>query len=139
MRAGIFLLPVFLLFTAGCGKNDNESQFNKQPEQEQIESGNDTTSLTPAESFAAALTQEILKDESEVELESFLSEKIYPIISGSKNVTIDKISSSLYLLKYYKENTEKNMLIQKYYNPAEDSFSFEITETTTNNVKQFVK
>jgi len=139
MRAGIFLLPVFLLFSAGCGKNDKESQFNKHAEQEQIESGNDTTSLTPAESFAAALTQEILKDETEVELESFLADNVYQLVSGSKKVTIDKISSSLYLIKYINENTEKNILIQKYYNPAEDSFSFEITETNTNNIKQFVK
>jgi bisphosphoglycerate-dependent phosphoglycerate mutase len=139
MRAWIFLLPVFLLITAGCGKNDKESQIKIQQEQELIESGNDTSSLTPAESFAAALTQEILNDETEVELESFLAEKVYPLVSGSKKVTIDKISSSLYLIKYFNENTEKNILIQKYYIPAEDSFSFEITETNTNSIKQFVR
>lgn len=139
MKAGIFLLLAFLLLSGGCSKKDNNEHFIKQPEQEQIESGNDTTSLTPAESFAAALTQEILKDETEVELESFLADNVYPFVSGSKKVTIDKISSSLYLIKYFKENTEKNILIQKYYNPAEDSFSFEITETNTNNIKQFVK
>ncbi|MCU0373447.1 MAG: hypothetical protein MUE56_09435 [Ignavibacteria bacterium] len=133
------MLPVFLLITAGCGKNDKESQIKIQQEQELIESGNDTSSLTPAESFAAALTQEILNDETEVELESFLAEKVYPLVSGSKKVTIDKISSSLYLIKYFNENTEKNILIQKYYIPAEDSFSFEITETNTNSIKQFVR
>jgi hypothetical protein len=139
MRAGIFLFLMFLLLASGCGKVDKETQNDKQREKERIESESDTSSLTPAESFAAAMTQEILKDDSEVELESFLAEKVYPIISGSKKVTIDKISSSLYLLKYFNENTEKNMLIQKYYNPAEDSFSFEITETATNNIKQFLK
>jgi len=139
MKAGIFLFLVFLLFSAGCRKKDKDAQNNKQSGQEQIESGNDTTSLSPAESFAAALTQEILNDETEVELESFLAEKVYPLVSGSKKVTIDKISSSLYLIKYFNENTEKNILIQKYYNPAKDSFSFEISETNTNNLKQFVK
>jgi hypothetical protein len=139
MKALFFLLMVYLLLAAGCGKTEKETQKNKQREQEQIESENDTTSLTPAESFAAAMTQEILNDETEVELESILAEKVYPLVSGSKKVTLDKISSSLYLLKYFNENTETNILIQKFYNPSEDSFSFEITETRTNNIKQFVK
>jgi hypothetical protein len=139
MKALFFLLMVYLLLAAGCGKTEKETQKNKQRDQEQIESENDTTSLTPAESFAAAMTQEILNDETEVELESFLAEKVYPLVSGSKKVTLDKISSSLYLLKYFNENTETNILIQKFYNPSEDSFSFEITETRTNNIKQFVK
>jgi|WetSurSiteA1Bulk_404760.scaffolds.fasta_scaffold282443_1 hypothetical protein len=139
MKAGIFLFLVLLLISSGCGKIDKETLNDKQREKEQIDTESDTSSLTPSESFAAAMTQEILNDETEVELESFLAEKVYPLVSGSKKVTIDKISSSLYLIKYFNEKTEKNIIIQKYYIPAEDSFSFEITETNTNNIKQFVK
>jgi hypothetical protein len=139
MRAGIFLFLVFLLIASGCRKVEKETQNDKQREKERIESESDTSSLTPAESFAVAMTQEILNDDTEIELESFLGEKVYPIVSGSKKVTIDKISSSLYLLKYFKENSEKNILIQKYYNPSGDNFAFEIIETNTNNIKQFVK
>lgn len=122
----------------GCGKEKEIKEKNEKVLQQEMEES-DTASLTPAESFGAVLTQSILNDESEVELESFLSETVYPKISSASKVTIDKISSSLYLLKYYEGTSEKYFLIQKYYNPKEDSITFDITETGLTTSKQFLK
>ena len=136
-----FLLISFLLISViflGCGKEKEIKEKNEKAMQQEMEA-NDTVSLTPAESFGAVLTQSILNDESEIELESFLSETVYPKVSTSSKVTIDKVSSSLYLLKYLDGSTEKYMLIQKYYNPKEDSITFEMTETSLTTAKQFLK
>lgn len=136
-----FLLISFLLISViflGCGKEKEIKEKNEKAMQQEMEA-NDTVSLTPAESFGAVLTQSILNDESEIELESFLSETVYPKVSTSSKVTIDKVSSSLYLLKYFDGSTEKYMLIQKYYNPKEDSITFEMTETSLTTAKQFLK
>lgn len=131
-----FLL--LFLFLIGCGKEKEMKESNKQAIQQEMEE-NDSVALTPAESFGAVLTQSILNDETEVELESFLSEVVYPKMSNSSKVTIDKISSSLYLLKYFDGTAEKYMMIQKYYNPQKDSIIFDITETNLTTAKQFLK
>lgn len=131
-----FLL--LFLFLIGCGKEKEMKESNKQAIQQEMEE-NDSVALTPAESFGAVLTQSILNDETEVELESFLSEVVYPKMSNSSKVTIDKISSSLYLLKYFDCTAEKYMMIQKYYNPQKDSIIFDITETNLTTAKQFLK
>lgn len=131
-----FLL--LFLFLIGCGKEKEMKESNKQAIQQEMEE-NDSVALTPAESFGAVLTQSILNDETEVELESFLSEVVYPKMSNSSKVTIDKISSSLYLLKYFEGTAEKYMMIQKYYNPQKDSIIFDITETNLTTAKQFLK
>lgn len=131
-----FLL--LFLFLIGCGKEKEMKESNKQAIQQEMEE-NDSIALTPAESFGAVLTQSILNDETEVELESFLSEVVYPKMSNSSKVTIDKISSSLYLLKYFEGTAEKYMMIQKYYNPQKDSIIFDITETNLTTAKQFLK
>lgn len=136
-----FSILSFLLISViflGCGKDKEIKEKNEKAMQQEMEE-NDTVSLTPAESFGAVLTQSILNDESEVELELFLSETVYPKVSASSNVTIDKISSSLYILKYFEGTAEKYLLIQKYYNPKEDSITFEMTETTLTTAKQFLK
>lgn len=129
---------IFSLFLFGCGKEKEIKEKNEKAIQQEL-NDNDTTSLTPAESFGAALSQSILNDESEVELESFLSEAVYPKVSNSSKVTIDKISSSLYLLKYYDGASEKYLLIQKYYNPQKDIIMFDITDTSLTTAKQFLK
>lgn len=136
-----FSVVSFLLISVmflGCGKEKEIKEKNEKVIQQDMEE-NDTVSLSPSESFGAVLTQSILNDESEVELESFLSETVYPKVSSSSKVTIDKISSSLYILKYFEGTAEKYLLIQKYYNPKDDSISFEMTGTSLTTAKQFLK
>lgn len=135
----IFIFLALIIFT-GCNKDKNEIEKKKQTEiQKQMEQEDDTTSLSPSESFGAVLTQNILNDDTEVELESYLSEVIFPLIGTSEKATIDKISSSLYIIKYGDSKSEKNLLIEKFYNPKTDEISFEYTETTLNSKKQFLK
>jgi len=137
-KCSIIFLFALIIFT-GCNKNKNELEKKQTEIQKQIEQEDDTTSLSPSESFGAALTQNILNDDTEVELEAYLSEIIFPLIVTSEKVTIDKISSSLYLLKYWDNKSEKNLLIEKFYNPKTDEISFEYTETSLNSKKQFLK
>ena len=99
----------------------------------------DTTALTPAESFASALCQDILDDDSEVDFESYLIDVVYPKVSGSTKVTLDKVSNSIFLLTYFDSSTEKHMLIQKYYNPQKTEIFFESSETSLSPSKQFLK
>lgn len=138
IRLSVVSFLLISMIFLGCGKDKEIKEKNEKVMQQDMEE-NDTVSLTPAESFGAVLTQSILNDETEVELESFLSETVYSKVSASSNVTIDKISSSLYILKYYEGTAEKYILIQKYYNPKEDSITFEMTETTLTTAKQFLK
>lgn len=138
IKLSVISFLILSVIVMGCGKEREIKEKNEKVLQQEMEES-DTASLTPAESFGAVLTQSILNDESEVELESFLSEIVYPKISSASKVTIDKISSSLYLLKYYEGTSEKYLLIQKYYNPKEDSITFDITETGLTTSKQFLK
>lgn len=138
IKLSVISFLILSVIVMGCGKEKEIKEKNEKVLQQEMEES-DIASLTPAESFGAVLTQSILNDESEVELESFLSETVYPKISSASKVTIDKISSSLYLLKYYEGTSEKYLLIQKYYNPKEDSITFDITETGLTTSKQFLK
>ena len=138
----IILISATIMIT-GCSKDKNNNSVNEQKQQQQQQQmgieDEDTTALTPAESFASTLCQDILSDDSEVDLESYLIEVIYPKVSGSSKVTMDQVSSSIYLLTYFEGNTEKHMLIQKYYNPKKDELFFESSETTLSPIKQFLK
>jgi len=138
IRYSILTFLLISVFVFGCSKEKEIKEKNEKAIQQEMDE-NDTVSLTPAESFGAALAQSILNDETEVELESFLSEVVYPNVSKSSKVTIDKISSSLYLLKFYEGTSEKYMLLQKYYNPQKDSIMFDMTEKSLTTVKQFLR
>jgi hypothetical protein len=127
-----------IILAAGCGKEKSINNEQKQQQQMGIDD-EDTTALTPAESFAAALCQDILNDDSEVDFESYLIDVIYPKVSGSTKVTLDKVSSSIFLLTYFEGSTEKHMLIQKYYNPQKSEIFFEFSETSLSPNKQFLK
>lgn len=134
----VLILAVFLI--AGCGKEKEKEirERNEKAMQQEMEE-NDTSSLTPAESFGAMLTQSILNDETEIELESFLSETVYPKLKDASKVTIDKISSSYYLITFSDNSGEKQMLIRKFYIPKTDEITFDITETGISASKQFFK
>ncbi|MCE1164400.1 MAG: hypothetical protein LWX07_03245 [Bacteroidetes bacterium] len=139
----ILLISLFIsvIFTAGCGKEKGREvtqSTNKTGEQEQV-SDTDTTEMTPAEIFAEALVQNVMNDEDEPELEDYIAGALYAKLSASQKVTIDRISSSLFIIKYFENGTEKNLLLQKYYNPKEDEIYFESSETQFSNTKLFLK
>lgn len=128
IRLSSILLVLILLF--GCDKNDkNFLDVNTND--------NDTTSVSPAESFALNLVDDILNEEDDY-LAEYLENEIYPIVSKSEKVTIDKISSTLYILSYLDGNKEKNLLIEKFYNPTKDEISFTRKEVDLNSYKIFL-
>ena len=111
------VIPFLLLF--GCGDKDNRSDKNDS---------SDTATLSSQEVFSLTLTEDILSDDDE-DLKLYLEEEIYPLVSKSDKVTIDRISSSQYLISYGQDSTFRGLLIQKYYNPLTDEIGFTKTET----------
>lgn len=112
----LLFIPLFMIF--GCGDKDKSYQDESA----------DTTSLSPKEVFSLTLTEDILGEDDE-DLRTFLEDDIYPMVSKSEKVTIDRISSSEYLLSYLQDGTLKGLLIKKFYNPVEDIVVFTKNET----------
>lgn len=119
-------------------KTDQSSSKSDKGTNEITESETDSV-MTPEEIFSSSLVQDIIGDDEDIELQIYLEEQIYPLVSKSNKTTIDKISSSLYLLSYEESGVMKNFILQKFYNPVKDEFVFDKTETHINSFKQFVK
>jgi PBP1b-binding outer membrane lipoprotein LpoB len=134
------LIPILLLalILSACSKEDKTTQNNNTPSSQNNSNDESNENLTKEEVFSSTLVQDIAGVENEA-LEIYLEEVIYPIVSKSNKVTLDKISGSLYLLSYDDNGTIKNLMIQEYYSPAKDEMVFDKTETQTNAIKQFVK
>jgi len=132
-----FILILFPLLFISCGKEKIQISKPDKTVENQI-SDEDTTAMSPEEAFSSTLVNDILNVDDE-DLQSYLEEEFYPKLKNSEKVTIDKISSSLYILTYYEKGIEKNLMIQKFYNPVTDEMFFESKETQTNAVKQFIK
>lgn len=112
-----FIIGIFsLLFIFSCGNNE-------------LSDTEDAEDLSPQEVFSLTLTEDILGEEDE-DLKTYLEEFIYPLVSKSSKVSIDKITSSQYLLVYYENDTAKGLLLQKFYNPATDEIEFTKAEKT---------
>ncbi|MBP9096439.1 MAG: hypothetical protein KBG21_07500 [Ignavibacteria bacterium] len=138
------LIPILLLslILTSCSKEDKpktDSNSNSNTTQNSP-NANDLSgeNMTKEEIFSSTLVQDIAGDENE-DLEIYLEEVIYPMVSKSNKVSLEKISGSLYLLTYDENGTMKNLMIQEYYSPAKDEMVFDKTETQTNAIKQFVK
>ncbi len=138
------LIPILLLslILTSCSKEDKpktDSTSNTNTTQNSP-NANDLSgeNMTKEEIFSSTLVQDIAGDENE-DLEIYLEEVIYPMVSKSNKVSLEKISGSLYLLTYDENGTMKNLMIQEYYSPAKDEMVFDKTETQTNAIKQFVK
>jgi len=132
---------IFLSLTLySCKKDDTgkEKTDSKKNDQEESQSDSDST-LTAEELFSSSLVEDIMGTGEDIDLEIYLEEEIFPLVSKSSKVTIDRISSSLYLLNYDDNGAMKNLLIRKFYNPAKDEFVFEKSEIQTDAVKQFVR
>ncbi len=119
-------------------KTDQSSSKSDKGTNEITESETDSV-MTPEEIFSSSLVQDIIGNDEDIELQIYLEEQIYPLVLKSNKITIDKISSSLYLLSYEESGAMKNFIIQKFYNPVKDEFAFDKTETQLNAFKQFVK
>lgn len=137
------IIPFVLLaiLFISCSKEDKqktEGRQNQTSGQQNNAVDDADTNMTKEEIFSSTLVQDIAGDENE-DLQIYLEEVIYPMVSKSNKVTLEKISGSLYLLSYDENGTMKNLILQEYYSPAKDEMVFEKIETQTNAVKQFVK
>ncbi len=119
-------------------KTDQSSSKSDKTANENSESETDSI-MTPEEIFSSSLVQDIIGNDEDIELQIYLEEQIYPLVSKSNKITIDKVSSSLYLLSYEESGVMKSFILQKFYNPVKDEFVFDKTETHINSFKQFVK
>ena len=130
-----FILLFSGIFLYSCGKNDIIKEKPNVSESESQEP-EDTVQLTPAELFSNAMCDNFLNDTDDEDLQIYLEEEIYPVVSKSDKVTIDKLSASIYLLSYSEGNESKNILIQKYYNPKIDEIYF-LKEVVTFDAKKY--
>ena len=94
-------------------KTDQSSSKSDKGTNEITESETDSV-MTPEEIFSSSLVQDIIGDDEDIELQIYLEEQIYPLVLKSNKITIDKISSSLYLLSYEESGVMKNFILQKF-------------------------
>lgn len=129
------ILILISVFFISCGDKTNDTDNRNNSSNNETD---DTTSLSPQEAFSYVLVNQILNSDDE-DLELFLENEIFPVVSKSEKVTIDEISSSLFILTYFEGDLEKNLLIQKFYNPVKDEVTFVKSETSLTPKKQFLK
>jgi len=127
---GLLLLTLLIISCGDDKKNDTETTDKDE---------SDTISLSSEELFSSTLLEDILQSSEDDDLKSYLEEEIYPIVSNSTKVTIDRVSASLYLLTYDENGVQKNFVIQKFYNPSSLEMHFEINEIETNAADQYLK
>jgi len=131
------LFVIVILVLTSCSKEKEDADPKKESHNEPTEEESDTN-MTAEEIFSSNLVQEI-SGTDDIDLQLFIEDQFYPSVSKSSKVTLDRVSSSLYLLSYDDNGTTKNFLIQKFYNPVNDEFVFDKTETQSNAMKQFLK
>lgn len=139
MCRSVFIISI-TLFLFSCNKDNPPKDNVESPEIEsqQDEADADTT-MTIEETFSSALIASVSGEYGDEDLQTYLEEQIYPLVSNSGKVSLDKVSSSIYLLSYEENGAMKNLMIKKFYNPAKDEFVFEKSETQSDSEKQFVK
>ena len=110
------LIPILLLslIITSCSKEDKpktDSTSNTITTQNSP-NANDLSgeNMTKEEIFSSTLVQDIAGDENE-DLEIYLVEVIYNIVSNSNKVSLKKISGSLYLLTYNDNGKMNNLMI----------------------------
>ena len=137
-RLIILLFVAFALYS--CGNNEPVHDDNN-PESENVEEqeDGDTTALSEAELFSMVLVNDILQGSEESDLQGYLEEEIFPMVQGATKVTLDRLSASVYILTYEKDGSKSSLLIQKFYDPANEQIVFEKTETGYGLKSQYVR
>ena len=126
-----------------CNKEESTKENVTTRENDvRLDDEDSDTTMTAEETFSSALVQNIMGEEGDDDLQFYLEEHIFPIVSKSGKISLERVSSSVYLLSYDENGIMKNLLIRKFYNPVKDEFVFEKSETQSDNqsdTKQFVK
>lgn len=132
----LLILMLGVISSQGCGKGEEK---NTNESTSKTEAQDQDSSFTPEEIFSATLVQGIVGEEDDPDLEAFLEEDLYGELKNSKAVTMDRISSSMYVIEYENLGQMKSYLIRKYYNPQKDEYYFEKTASDLDVKKHFLK
>ncbi|MDZ4713787.1 MAG: hypothetical protein SGI89_15880 [bacterium] len=135
----ILLLFISVVFITSCNKDVQQKPETQTSKTDVTEENDLDTNMTSEEIFSSSLVQNILGEDDNDDLQIYLEDQIYPIVSACGKVTLDRVSASLYLLSHDEKGTMKNLLIQKFYDPVKDEFVFDKSETSTDARKQFIK
>jgi hypothetical protein len=122
----LLILLFCVMMLASCSKDKENTNTSNI---ESLSDDLDTAELEKDEMFGAVLTNDFLGMEDE-DLETYLITQIYPLVSASKKVTIDRASASDFVVTYDEAGYTKRMLIKKYYNPLTEEVFFERSEYT---------
>lgn len=141
MKFRTILVVLSVIFLYACGNNEpaHDENGNTETETTEEQESGDTTSLTEAELFSMVLVNDVLQGQEENDLQVYLEEEIYPTMEGATKVTLDRLSASVYILTYERDSSKSSILIQKFYDPANEQIVFEKTETGYGLKSQYVK
>ncbi len=139
----VLFIIIISMILYSCNKEDSTKENVTTRENDvRLDDEDSDTTMTAEETFSSALVQNIMGEEGDDDLQFYLEEQIFPIASKSGKISLERVSSSVYLLSYDENGIMKNLLIRKFYNPVKDEFVFEKSETqsdTKSDTKQFVK
>lgn len=132
----IMLIVFSLIQFSGCNSKDESGKVDNT---NKGESQDQDTALSPEEILSATLVQGIAGEDDDPDLEAFIEEDLYGELKNSKAVTIDRVSSSMYVIEFENLGQTKSYLIRKFYNPQKDEYFFEKTTFESDIKKQFLK
>lgn len=134
LKYALFLIIVLTFIS--CGKDDVVKKIEKKVSNENIEDDSDTTEMTPQEEFSSAMVNDML-DVYDEDLQIYLEDEIFPVVSKSNKITIEKLSPIIYLIRYDENGLEKNILIKKFFNPSKNEFFFEKKDLKGDEIKNY--
>lgn len=121
--------------SSGCGKGEDSSV--EEENQESVED-RDTT-LTAEEILSTSLVQGLLGEDNEPELEEFIEVDLYGELKSSKSVTMERVSSSAFLIEFEKDGNMKSYLLKKFYDPQKEDYFFIKSEPNKSDVTSMPK
>jgi PBP1b-binding outer membrane lipoprotein LpoB len=134
MKSLVSILAVVLLL-CGCSKEERKS-----PSTTDKEATEETdTPLTPEENLSTSLVQGILGIEDDPDLESFIEDQLYPELKGSKAITMERLSASIFMIEFESNGQMRSYILRKFYDPQKDEYYFEKTVSENEVKKQFLK
>jgi hypothetical protein len=133
----ILIIFLFVLFIAGCSKDNNKTPTTSndkqlQEQNQKIDTTDDNpadTNLTPEEKFSTSVMVDFLDGDEDEDLEGFLEEEVFKFSANYTGAAVIGISPSTWLLSLEKDNSTKNYLIQKYVDFKTNEYYFRMRET----------
>lgn len=116
MSKYLYLLLVTAFIFLACSKDNNEGEASDDT---------DTVQLTGGVLFSAVMLNDYLQLEDDEDLGMYLETEIYPIVAGSRKVSMERIAPSVYGLTYDSAGQTKSMIIERFYNPKDERAFFE--------------